>query len=313
MQELRTCFVGVDVSKDTLVVARQDAALTQIRNSAKEIRAWLRTLPADCTVAMEATGGYQDLLAKLCHAQGCRVFVLNALDVHYYARSCAVRGKTDRVDAQIILRYVEHEHSKLRPWQPPSARALRVRELMRQRELIGRTLDMLTQGLKDSGRPAIKALRQAQCQIDRELLEMMRAEPQLRAGYERLKTIVGVGPLVGAMLADLFTERAFATADAAVAFTGLDPRPHDSGKSIGQRRLSKRGAPQLRRLLFIAAMSACRSKTFRPLYLQLRQRGLASTQAIVILARKILRIAFSIWHSGQTFNPSRLSPSCPKP
>lgn len=39
----------------------------------------------------------------------------------------------------------------------------------------------------------------------------------------------------------------FANSDALVAYSGLDPRAHDSGRSRGRRRLSKRGEPALRR------------------------------------------------------------------
>jgi transposase len=309
------CFAGVDVAKLTLVVAMEGVSVPvrTIENNARQIRAWLRTLPAGCALAVEATGGFQDLVVRLAHAQGLAVYVLNPLDVHHYAKACAVRGKTDRLDAQVIARYLQREHGRLRPWQPPSARALQVHALLRQRELMGSMIDTLGQGLKVRGQAAIRALQQARQKIDAELLQIMRSEPGLRAGYERLQSICGVGPLIGACLADLFAERQFANSDAAVAFSGLDPRPRDSGQSAGRRRLSKRGSRLLRRLLFLAAMAARRTKAFAPTYLKLRQRGLQSTEALVVLARKILRIAFSIWNSGQNFNPALLPQACAEP
>ena len=57
-----------------------------------------------------------------------------------------------------------------------------------------------------------------------------------------------------------------------------------------------------------AAMSACRSAACKPLYEAYRARGLAGTESIVILARKLLRIAYAVWKSGQAFDPSKLSP-----
>ena len=79
------------------------------------------------------------------------------------------------------------------------------------------------------------------------------------------------------------------SADAFVAFTGLDPRPDDSGQHRGKRRLSKRGPAELRRLLYMAAMSAINTKTWRPLYEHYRAKGLSSTATLVILARRIAR------------------------
>jgi hypothetical protein len=53
------------------------------------------------------------------------------------------------------------------------------------------------------------------------------------------------------------------------------------------------------------ASSRAHSKLFKPLYARLRARGLSSTAAIVILARKLARIAFSLYRSGATFDPAK--------
>ncbi|WP_029921539.1 IS110 family transposase, partial [Nevskia soli] len=95
-------------------------------------------------------------------------------------------------------------------------------------------------------------------------------------------------------------------ADAFVAYTGLDPRPMDSGQKSGRRRLSKRGPAELRRLLYNAAMSAAKTKTWRPFYQRQRAKGLSTTAALVILARKIARIAWSIHRHHTSFNPQVL-------
>jgi hypothetical protein len=52
-------------------------------------------------------------------------------------------------------------------------------------------------------------------------------------------------------------------------------------------------------------MAAARSKLLKPTYQQLRARGLQSTGAIVILARKLARIAFALYQSGTTFDAQR--------
>jgi transposase len=93
------------------------------------------------------------------------------------------------------------------------------------------------------------------------------------------------------------------SADAFAAFTGLDPRPDDSGQRRGKRRLSKRGPAELRRLLYLAAMSAIKTKTWRPLYEHYRAKGLSSTATLVILART----AWSIYTYKTVFDPARLT------
>ena len=94
-----------------------------------------------------------------------------------------------------------------------------------------------------------------------------------------------------------------------VAFTGLDPRPDDSGQHRGKRRLSKRGPSELRRLLYVAAMSAKKTKVWKPLFEHYRTKGLSTTAALVILARRIARTAWSMYTYNTEFDPARLTKS----
>ena len=121
----------------------------------------------------------------------------------------------------------------------------------------------------------------------------------------KLKSIVGIGPVVAAQLVAVFSTLNFAKVDSFIAYTGLDPRPDDSGERVGRRRLSKRGPPLLRCLLYNAGMAAANSRVFKPVYRQLRERGLQTIEAIVILARKIARIAFALYKSGQCFDAQK--------
>ena len=104
------------------------------------------------------------------------------------------------------------------------------------------------------------------------------------------------------LLVMLFGRLQTRSADAVIAFTGLDPRPNDSGKKTGQRRLSKRGWPEIRRLMYAAAMSAARTKTWNGYYCAQRDKGLSTTAALVVLARKLLRVAFSLFKKQVPFD-----------
>src|SRR5713101_1140382 len=50
-----------------------------------------------------------------------------------------------------------------------------------------------------------------------------------------------------------------------------------------------------------------KTKTWRPLYEHYRAKGLSSTAALVILARRIARSAWSIYTYKTEFNPGRLT------
>ena len=54
-------------------------------------------------------------------------------------------------------------------------------------------------------------------------------------------------------------------------------------------------------------MSAAKTKVWRPYYQAQRAKGLSATAAIVILARKMLRVAFALYKHDLPFDPARLS------
>jgi hypothetical protein len=105
--------------------------------------------------------------------------------------------------------------------------------------------------------------------------------------YARLLEVDGVGPATAAALVWTLGSRGFASADRAVAFAGLDVRARESGG-----RLAKRGPGFLRRLLFPAARSLCRSAPWRPVFERHAAEGTSHTAATV--ARKLLRIAWGL-------------------
>jgi Transposase and inactivated derivatives len=307
--------VGVDVAKATVVVACAEQAFTpkSVVNRRAELRAWLKTLPAGSRLGVEATGGYHERLADLAHERGLTVYVLNPKDTRYYAKGLGRRGKTDRVDAEVIARYVAKEHTDLHPYVPPTPDQRVLDRLLRRRArlVVLRNALRATGADLPVGQPELKEVMQRMEQLIDRLDEhrdhLTAQSPERQATQQRLNTIIGVGPVVGAGLSQALLRIPFASADAFVAYTGLDPRPCDSGQKTGRRRLSKRGPGELRRLLYNAAMSAAKTPTWKPLYERYRARGLPSTAALVVIARKIARIAWSIQHHHTAFDPARLS------
>jgi hypothetical protein len=76
------------------------------------VLAWLKSLPAGSRIGVESTGIYHELFAEAAHQLGFLVFLLNPKDTRHYAKAVGLRGKTDRVDAELIARMVAHEHTK---------------------------------------------------------------------------------------------------------------------------------------------------------------------------------------------------------
>lgn len=314
-----TPLIGVDVAKDTLVAAVYASASKPqtIANTPTAIKTWLKTLPAPSAIAMESTGRYQLELATQAHACGHAVYVLNAMDVFHYGKALGQRGKTDRLDSVLIAQYLAHHHARLRLWQPTPAALMQLRALLKSRAHLADTNAKLKMAFKDvkqlsaQTKAISKKFEQTMAYIDAQVQRLIQADSALARGQELLRSINGVGPQGAALMATLLARVGFASSDALIAFSGLDPRPQDSGKKQGVRRLSKRGDPMIRRQMWLCAMSAIRSAAFKPAYEALKRRGLPTTAALVVIARKLLRIAFAVWKSGQPFDAARVGQKAP--
>jgi len=307
--------IGADVAKDAIVVACSEGSfpVREVANQRTAVLAFLKGLPAGSRIGVEATGTYHEVFAEVAHQLGFLVFVLNPKDTRHYAKAVGLRGKTDRVDAELIARMIAHEHTKLHAWIPPTPQHREIDRLIKRRATLISLREAVEMSLHelDGFAADLKTLRtrfnQLIARIDLRVKTLIDANPDRKQNFTRLCTISGVGPVIGSALVNTLERVPVKSADAFVAFTGLDPRPDDSGQHRGKRRLSKRGPGELRRLLYMAAMSAIKTKTWRPLYDHYRAKGLSSTATLVILARRIARAAWSIYTHKTEFDPGRLT------
>ena len=295
-------IVGVDVSKDELQLAAhgQGTRSQCLANQAQAIQDWLATLAKGSIVAMEATGRYHGLLAELAHAAGMRVYIINARDIYFYAKALGMRGKTDRLDAQVIARYAAEHRNELRAWSPAPEVLEQLQEMLKRRKVLTDQRVTMRLSLRDVATLQSvhelldEAFANALTKLDERVLALVSTDSKLKEDVVRLQTITGFGMQASVLLAALFNRVDFGNADAVVAYSGLDPRPCDSGTKRGKRHLSKRGPSILRRTLYLAAFAASHSKALGSLYRSLRDKGFATTESLIILARKLLRVAWAV-------------------
>jgi len=303
---------GIDVDQARLVVARHDMEGTQtIDNQAAAIRAWLKHTPAGSRIGVESTSRYHETVVRLAQAAGHTVYVLNPRDVRHYAKSIGRRGKTDRVDAVVIARYVAKEADQLHPYVPRTDRQQALHVLLQRRAAVQRARTQLRQALTAHGpapafQPLMDAARQALRQIDTHIREHMRQGAQA-ALFQRLVTIPGIGPVIATCLVHHLQRWPLARVDSWIACTGLDPRPNDSGRKIGVRVLSKRGDATLRQMLYLAAMTFARHPLGKALADRYRQRRFCSTAIYTILARLLARIAWHLAKTSSCFDADRFA------
>lgn len=128
-------------------------------------------------------------------------------------------------------------------------------------------------------------------------------EAGLLGQLKRCLKVEGIGFLTGARLITTFLRGDFRNSDAFIAFLGMDLRVAQSGQKDNRRSLSKRGDSEARRLLHNAAMAASRTETWKGFYQAQRARGYSTTQALVILARKLARVVFALLKGQSEYQP----------
>ena len=307
---------GVDVAKAWLDIhSAEDNELLRIDNDAESVDRWLRGLGEPVQLAVEATNRFHELLVEAASGLGHHVYVVDALKLSRYRDAVGCRSKTDRQDAVLLARYVQKERAELRRWQPRDPRHTRLWRLLKRRATLVKTNTRLRQSLSDLGPLDSDALALIQhCQrligrIERELQAQAR-ELGWDTDLRRSRGIPGLGPMSSLALVSLFHRHDFRSADAFVAFMGLDVRVRDSGTFRGRRKLTKRGDPEVRRLLYNAAMAACRQPAWKSYYRSLRDRGFSGTAALVALARKLARVCYALLKQQTSFDPGRGRSAC---
>ena len=309
--QVEPSIIGIDVAKAELVIYFLGQTYS-IENTPQAIRAWLKDLPSLCDIAIEATGTYHMDVIELAHRKGHHIYVIDGSRLHHYRKGTGGRAKTDASDAQLLARHLQNEKGALRRWSPPPKAYRTLQTLLRRRAALVKARTIIQQSL--GAEPLLKAglkrlisqINTLDAQIQKHLRDTVR-DAGLSEHVQRCKALEGVGDLTAYALVMAFLRGDFRNSDAFVAFLGMDVHVKDSGTKTGKRKLTKKGDSEARRLLYCAAMAARRSKRWAGVYQAYLDRGLATTQALVILARKLVRIAFALMKNGTDYQPAPAS------
>ena len=309
-------ILGVDVAKSWLdIYDAVSGESTRIDNNEAAVVAWLKARPDLFKVAVEATNRYHELFIEQAHARGHRIFIVDAFRLSRYREAVGHRAKTDRCDAELLARYLKQEQAHLRVWEPRDPRQTRLWQLMKRRAMLVKPRVSLRQSLEDIGglddaakeliRHCDRLIRKVDCELQAQAKQLdWQQDLRLAQG------IPGVGNTTSLALVAAFHRHAFRNADAFVAFLGLDVRVRDSGRHRGRRKLTKKGDPEVRRLLYNAAMSGCKQPHWKVYYRSLRDRGLSGTAALMALARKMVRVCFALLRLQVPFTPEARKTGC---
>jgi transposase len=272
---------------------------------------------AQTLIVMEATSSYWVALAVALHDAGYRVAVMNPRVIHHYAKSLPRRGKTDTLDAHVLLQFAAERQPAT--WSPPPAMYHDLRQRLVARDAM---LEMRQQARNQRHAltqwpihvaSVVAQFDAIEAEMDHRITTLdaeIAALLQHGAWAESavlLASIPGLGPTTVAwLLVATLNFELCATPEAAVAYCGLHPVAYDSGSSIHlPPRLSGNGHARLRRALYLAALSAARyNPPIKAFYDRLRHAGKPVKVARCAAARKLLQLAFAIVTKREVFDPN---------
>ena len=308
---------AVDVGKHELTVALGSAGERfSVANDACGIKQLCKRLaPVNCERVLLEGGSYQIPLIAGLRAAELPVVVVNARRVREFAKSIGQLAKTDRIDARVLALYGERVEPPLRELADEQSQALRA--LWVRREQLIEMLVMEENRLEHAPAGA-KAPRKSLCaHIDYLRKQLKRADGDLDRElrnsplwdkYEMLTSVPGVGRVLSVALLSDLPELGRLNRGEIAALAGVAPFNCDSGTLRGQRKIEG-GRPRLRRVLYVATVSAVRcNPVLRPFYLRLRAAGKPPKVALVATMRKLLTMLNVMLKTRTAWRPP-----CPSP
>lgn len=299
LQEAPSRVLGFDVAQDTIAVfdSAQGKVVT-LTNSPSALRKFIAGLEGSCLAVCEPTGGHEGLLIRELTAAGVPCHRADTLKTKAFLRSFGTLAKTDAIDARALALYGLERWKGLALFTPAAREQAHLTALVLRRQDLVALQVAETNRLKAPGAQVLKAsckamLRALKTQLqllDHAIEELIATCQSLKRRVEVSLSLPGVGPRTAIALAAIMPELGTLGRRQVAALAGTAPHPKDSGTSRGYRRM-RGGRPQVRTVLFMAALAASRAKgPLRETYQRLIANGKKPIVAISALMRKIIVI-----------------------
>jgi transposase len=306
------CYVGIDVSKDRLDVhLRPQAQTWQFPNDPSGIRALAQQLLplAPACIVLEASGGYETLLASELALAGLPPSLINPRQARDFAKATGRLAKTDAIDAAVLAHFAQAVQPRARPLPDADSQALQAL-LHRRRQLLemhtaesNRLPKAPAQAVRRNIQKHLRWLEGQLEELQRALAEAVQGSPLWRAKEELLRDVPGIGPTTAYTLLAALPELGTLSGRQISALAGLAPRNRDSGQFRGRRSIGG-GRALVRSALYMASLSAARANpVLRPFYRRLRAAGKLAKVALVAVARRLLTILNAMLRDGRRWQP----------
>ncbi|MGN1152760.1 MAG: IS110 family transposase [Candidatus Gastranaerophilaceae bacterium] len=262
---------------------------------------------------MEATGIYHCELCEYLQNSAHIVSVVNPVRTKSFAKSLQLRTKNDKVDSQMIAHYTFLHN----PQQTPKVskelqhfrRLVKFKETLvddRAKELV-RLKTALDSDVKQLINKRINFLEKQIKETIYKIETVVKENEFLSRNFNLLITIEGINFNVAwRILAELHYETINdITPKSLVAHAGLSPRENSSGDKYGKVSISKIGKSDLRKMMYMPALSCIRHDNyFTSFYLHLLEKGKPKKVAITAVMRKMILTAMGVLRNQESFDPN---------
>ena len=293
-------IAGIDLSKSTLDV-HFCAKSYRFRNNEegfKDLLTLIKTEQKPVVVAYESTGAISRPFTRKLMDESINWICLQPYMVRSFAKGLGVYAKTDKIDAEMIARYVsivkprkEHQiHSKQLEMQEIYG-AMEL--LKRQQASINAAISSYTDADVLAGlKQVVEEMEDKIEKLRARIMDIVRADDELQARYKLYIEQPGIGREIALCLLCHLPELGCFKSRAISALVGVAPYNRESGGVKGKRHIFG-GRKVVRDMLFMAGISIRRCKnggSVKEFYLQQKAAGKSSKELAINCAHKILRI-----------------------
>jgi transposase len=306
-------YVGIDVSQarldvhvrpsgEAFAVARDGKGLEQLVERLRAVSPQL--------IAVEATGGFETIVAAATAGAGLPLVVVNPAQIRHFAQAIGKRAKTDPIDAAVIALFVERVKPELRTL-PDEAQRLLAELVARRRQII----EMMVAERQREKRVAnvrvrksilrhIKVLEKELPEIDEDIGTLVRGSPAWREKEDLLVSFPGIGNTLARTILAEVPELGELTRREIASLVGVAPYTRQSGRWKGKSMIGG-GRTSARAGLFLAALVACRhNPILKTFYMRLLTAGKPKMVALIAVARKILTTLNAMLRDNRKWQPA---------
>ena len=306
---------------DKRTVIKGTKSFSNTLSGIDEFYSWYRkrnkTPDVEPIFVMEATGVYYEDLAYFLHHKKEKVSVQLAQKVKYFAKSCNLKTKTDKVDAKMIAEFgIEKNLTGTDIWTPPSKDFKIIRDLAREHTSLkkAQTASKLQLHALNSAHATydnVIELKEQQVDfyekqietVDKEIKALVKSDEDLYSKIKKIETVKGLGFIT---IIKVLTETngflLFKSIRQLVSYAGLDVIEKESGKYKGKTKISKKGNARIRSALYMPAMTAARSNnTLKVFYNRINEGRTIKKPGLVAVMRKLLILIYTLWKKDEEY------------